>query len=253
MNYIAIYNHNNVFFRKISVLLLISMITYLFPLNYKHYYVNAQTLAKIGKITRTAVVNVGALIAGYMGGVLGIALGGGPLGMVAGAVGGFIIGKKFLNWTTESVVNAATVVGAIAGGVLCAGMGFPILAAGVMGGAILGRVVTKVVKNLFHKTTGKKNHIVRLKVQDVKAQDFINQLTKDNTNTKSQAANQSTNQANNNTSANVDLSQVAYEKYINAYKAYISTLQKGNSSEVQKAYAEYKKCLDEYNATLGKK
>ncbi|NLI76258.1 MAG: hypothetical protein GX442_07440 [Candidatus Riflebacteria bacterium] len=212
---------------------------------------HAGFLQSAGGLLKTVVINGGALAAGYMGGVLGIALGGGPIGMVAGAVGGFILGKKVLTWTTASVANAATVAGAVAGGLLCAGMGLPLLAAGVVGGALIARFGAQLIGKLFKKVTGKPAPVVDLKAQDAKAQEFINQLSKGTPAAASPAPATPTKQAVE--PSKTDATQGAYEKYLAAYKAYMAATQSGNAAAAQKAYAEYKTNLDLYNASLGKK
>ncbi|RCK80916.1 MAG: hypothetical protein OZSIB_2804 [Candidatus Ozemobacter sibiricus] len=234
--------------RELSVFLVLGMVLSLSTVTVPK--VQAGILQTAGSLLKTVVINGGALAAGYMGGVLGIALGGGPIGMVAGAVGGFIIGKKVLTWTTASVANAATVGGAIAGGLLCAGMGFPLLAAGVVGGALVARFGAQMISKLFQKVTGKPAPVVDLKAQDAKAQAFIDQLTKP---APAAAAPAPAPVAKAIEPDRVDPSQGAYEKYLAAYKAYMTATQNGNAAEAQKAYAEYKKYLDLYNASLGKK
>ncbi len=234
--------------RELSVFLVLGMILSLSTISVPK--VQAGLLQSVGSLLKTVVINGGALAAGYMGGVLGIALGGGPIGMVAGAVGGFIIGKKVLTWTTASVANAATVGGAIAGGLLCAGMGFPLLAAGVVGGALVARFGAQLIGKLFKKVTGKPAPYVDLKAQDAKAQEFINQLTQPSP---TPAAATPAPAAKAIEPDKADPSQGAYEKYLAAYKAYMNATQNGNAAEAQKAYAEYKKNLDLYNASLGKK
>ena len=87
-----------------------------------------------------------------MGAVLGMAVGGGPIGMVAGGVGGFIVAKKLMGWATSSFANVATVLGAVGGGLLMAGMGFPMLAIGVIGGGLIARGIAALIKKLTGKS-----------------------------------------------------------------------------------------------------
>ena len=146
--------------QSISTMLLISMLFSMWLTVAPIGQVHASLLGKVGSVAKSLFVNVGALAAGAFGGVLGMAVGGGPLGMAVGAVGGYIVGKKVLNWTTSSVANFATVAGAIAGGALCIGMGFPMLAVGVIGGGLIARLAVTAAK-LFGKKT------VTLKQSDI--------------------------------------------------------------------------------------
>ncbi|NLM17175.1 MAG: hypothetical protein GX221_05595 [Candidatus Riflebacteria bacterium] len=113
-------------------------------------------LKTVGKLGKGIFVTAGSLAAGAVGGALGAAVGGGPLGMGIGALGGYVLGKKALNWSTSSFTNFATVAGAIAGGVLTAGMGVPMMAIGIVGGALLPRVISSLSKKIF----GKKKQVV---------------------------------------------------------------------------------------------
>jgi len=234
--------------QEISIFLVLGMILSLWTVLPKP--VHAGILSSAGSLLKTVVIQGGALAAGYMGGVLGMAVGGGPIGMVAGAVGGYIVGKKVLTWTTSSVANFATVGGAIAGALLMAGMGLPLLAAGVVGGALIGRFGAQLIGKLFKKVTGNSAPVVNMAEQDKKAQEFINQLSQGN------SPAPATNPAPAKPAvepSQADPSQGAYERYLAAYKSYMTASQSGNSAEAQKAYAEYKKNLDLYNASLGKK
>ncbi|MBF0501625.1 MAG: hypothetical protein HQM09_15910 [Candidatus Riflebacteria bacterium] len=212
----------------------------------------AGVLKTAGQYLKTAVVTGGALAAGYMGGVLGIAVGGGPIGMAAGAVGGYVVGKKIMGWTTASFANAATVAGAVGGGLLVMGMGAPVLAVGVIGGALIGRSVAALIK----KITGKSSPMVSVKavpqskVDDAKSQDFINHLLP------ASKAPVAAPVAATPTPAPVavapaaaDIGQDSYNRYLSSYKAYIEASQNGDAAAAQKCFSEYQKNLAAYQAS----
>jgi len=100
--------------QSISTMLLVSMLFSMWLAVAPVSPVQASIFSKVGGAAKSIFVNVGAIAAGAFGGVLGMAVGGGPLGMAVGAIGGYIVGKKVLNWTTSSVANFATVAGAVA-------------------------------------------------------------------------------------------------------------------------------------------
>ncbi len=240
--------------QSISTMLLISMLFSMWltvaPIGQAH----ASLLGKVGSVAKSLFVNVGAIAAGAFGGVLGMAVGGGPLGMAVGAVGGYIVGKKVLNWTTSSVANFATVAGAIAGGALCIGMGFPMLAVGVIGGGLIARLAVTAAQKLFGKKT------VTLKQGDIDpaaaaaesaaTADFIAKLNakeepapvvkKEEPKAAAPAA----------TTPTVKDSQTAYNNYLAAYKQYMEATQKGDATLAQTAYKEYKANLDLYNTLI---
>ena len=206
----------------------------------------AGILQTAGKIAKTVTIQAGALAAGYMGGVLGIAVGMGPIGMAAGAIGGYIVGKKVMGWATGSVANVATIAGGVAGGLLVAGMGLPMLAVGVIGGALIGRGVAGLLKKL----TGKASTVVQVSAgavaaEDAKGQDFINHLMNRKTEDPAPAAVQPT-AAETTAAPTADVSQDCYNKYMNAYKAYLDASQKGDPVAAQKCFGEYQKYLGEY-------
>lgn len=206
----------------------------------------AGILQTAGKVAKFVTVQAGALAAGYVGGVLGIALGGGPLGMAAGGIGGYIVGKKVMNWATGSVANVATIVGGVAGGMLVVGMGAPLMIAGVIGGALLGRSVAA----LFKKLTGKATNLVQVSsgavaAEDAKGQDFINHLLNRKAEEPAAPAAQPAVQDAPAAPA-TDVSQDCYNKYMNAYKAYLDASQQGDATAAQKAFTDYQKYLGEY-------
>lgn len=244
--------------QNVSTMLLVSMLFSLWVAVAPIGQLHASILAKAKNIGKSIFVNVGAVAAGIGGGALGMALGGGPLGMAVGAVGGFIVGKKVLNWTTSSVANFATVAGAVAGGALCIGMGFPMLAVGVIGGGLIARLAVKGVSKLF----GKKQ--VLLKQGDIdpaaaardnnEAADFMAKMTGTSTvpitSSASVAKKADVAAAPKITAAKAVDSQTAYSSYLAAYKQYMEATQKGNAALAKTAYADYKTNLDLYNSLI---
>lgn len=241
--------------QNVSTMLLISMLFSLWVAVAPMGQLHASILTKAKTIGKSIFVNVGAVAAGIGGGALGMALGGGPLGMAAGAIGGFIVGKKVLNWTTSSVANFATVAGAVAGGALCIGMGFPMLAVGVIGGGLVARLAVKGVSKLF----GKKP--VMLKQSDInpsaaakenaEAADFMAKMTGTSIvpiTSSASVAKKSVAAAPTIKTPKVADSQAAYTNYLAAYKQYMTATQKGDAALAKSSYADYKKNLDLYNS-----
>ncbi|GAB4281006.1 MAG: hypothetical protein Kow0029_25910 [Candidatus Rifleibacteriota bacterium] len=240
--------------QNVSALLVLSMLFSLWaavgPVSVAH----AGIFGTVGKVAKGIFVNVGAVATGVLGAAVGAAVGGGPLGMAAGGIGGFIVGKKVLNWTTSSVANFATVAGAIAGGALCLGMGFPMLAVGVIGGGLIARLAVKAAGKLF----GKKTPMIAesqinpeaAAAESAACASFLDKLNKDNDApataavTTKPAAPAATSQTT------VKDSQAAYEKYTAAYKRYMEATQKGDAAMAQTAYKEYKEYLGLYNSFI---
>lgn len=240
--------------QNISVMLVLSMLFSIWltvaPIN----TAEASLLGSIGSAAKSIFVNVGGLAVGAVTAVAGMAIGGGPLGMAVGGLAGFIVGKKVLNWTTSSVANFATVAGAIGGGLLCAGMGFPMLAIGVIGGGLLSRLVTKGITSLFGKG---KNLVVAKKDLDPAAAakeseevgNYINSLGA--TSAKSSPAAETTYVNVETTSATVPAnSEEAYKRYSAAYKEYTEAAQQGNSTKAKAALESYRYYFQLYTALL---
>ena len=228
----------------LSILLVLSMIFSMWltvsPMN----QADAGILSAVGGIAKTLFVNVGALAAGAMTAVLGAAVGGGPLGMAIGGVAGFFIGKKVLNWTTSSVANFATVAGAIGGGLLCAGMGFPMLAIGILGGGLVSRLLVKGISALVKKITGGGSIIIKKSdidskaaaAEDAEVAAYMEQRA---------AAEQTVSQP----VAEID-SQTAYNNYIAAYEKYVTCTQNGDAKGAKAAYEDYSKNMSLYQSLL---
>ncbi|MDD3000784.1 MAG: hypothetical protein PHF29_03440 [Candidatus Riflebacteria bacterium] len=240
--------------QNISVVLVLSMLFSIWltvaPIN----RAEASFLGNIGGTVKSIFVNVGGLAAGALAAVAGMAIGGGPLGMAIGGLAGFIVGKKVLNWTTSSVANFATVAGAIGGGLLCAGMGFPMLAIGVIGGGLLGRLITKGVTALLGKG---KNIVVAKSDMDPAAaakesKEIENYIASLNAaSSKSSPAAKSTYVNVETTSTAVPTnSEEAYRRYSAAYKEYTEAAQQGDSAKAKAALESYRKYFELYSALL---
>lgn len=239
--------------QNVSALLVLSM---LFSLWVAVAPIQAGILGTVGKVAKTVFVNAGAVATGVLGAAVGAALGGGPLGMAAGGIGGFIVGKKVLNWTTSSMANFATVAGAIAGGALCIGMGFPMLAVGVIGGGLIARLAVTAIGKLFGKKTPmvmetQVNPEAAAKENAAMAA-WLDQLnSKKDAETPAPVVTEKPKPAAPVQSVpEVKDSQTAYDHYTAAYKNYMVATQKGDAALAQTAYAEYKKYLALYNTFI---
>ena len=230
----------------LSILLVLSMIFSMWltvsPMN----HADAGILSAVGGIAKSLFVNVGALAAGAMTAVVGAAVGGGPLGMAIGGVAGFFIGKKVLNWTTSSVANFATVAGAIGGGLLCAGMGFPMLAIGVLGGGLVSRLLVKGVSALIKKVTGGGSIII--KKSDVDSAAAAAENAEIAAYMQKRAAEEQAKVAQ--PAAEAVDSQTAYNNYIAAYEKYVACTQNGDAKGAKAAYEDYSKNMSLYQSLL---
>ena len=230
--------------QNISVMLILSLLFSFWFTVAPVTRAEAGFLSSVGNVAKSLFVNVGSLAAGVMGAVVGTAVGGGPLGLAVGGLAGYFVGKKVLNWTTSSVANFATVAGAIGGGLLCAGMGFPMLAIGVVGGGLIARLVTKGVSALFGK--GKNITITKGEIDEEAAKeeqaaidDYLNNLIAEN-----EAI------ANGEVAGAPENSQEAYEKYTAAYAEYTAAVSRGDTAAAQKAMTDYKTYFKQYSQLL---
>lgn len=238
--------------QNISALLALSMLFSLWAATVPQ--LQAGILGKVGNVAKTIFVNTGAVATGVLGAAVGAAVGGGPLGMAAGGVGGFIVGKKVLNWTTSSMANFATVAGAVAGGALCLGMGFPMLAVGAIGGGLIARMAVKAAGKLFGKKTPM---VANTQIDPAAAQKenaaaaaFLDSMNKnkESASVSAKAPEEPAKSEPVKSSSEVKDSQMAYERYTAAYKNYMDATQKGDAALAQSAYKEYKEYLGLYNA-----
>ena len=228
----------------LSILLVLSMIFSMWltvsPMN----HADAGILSAVGGIAKTLFVNVGALAAGAMTAVVGAAVGGGPLGMAIGGVAGFFIGKKVLNWTTSSVANFATVAGAIGGGLLCAGMGFPMLAIGILGGGLVSRLLVKGVSALVKKITGGGSIIIKKSDIDKKA------AAAEDAEIAAYMEQRAAEQTKVSQPETAIDSQTAYNNYIAAYEKYVTCTQNGDAKGAKAAYEDYSTNMNLYQSLL---
>lgn len=240
--------------QNVSLMLVLSMVFSLWVAVAPMTPVHASLLGSVKNVAKSIFVNVGAIAAGAFGGVVGMAVGGGPLGMAVGAVGGYIVGKKVLNWTTSSVANFATVAGAIAGGALCLGMGFPMLAVGVIGGGLVARLAVKGFQKLFgNKTVTLKQSDIdpnAAKAESAATADFLAKLNAKSEPAAVVKAEPVKTAAPVAATPAVKDSQTAYNNYLAAYKSYMDATQKGDATLAKSAYTEYKTNLDLYNKLI---
>lgn len=232
--------------QEVSILLVLSMVFSLWAAVPER--VDAGFLQTVGKAIRWTTVTAGSLAGAFMGGVIGMAVGGGPIGMVAGAVGGYIVSKKLLNWATSSFVNVATTLGAVGGGLLMAGMGMPMLAIGIIGGGLIARAVAALLK----KVTGKSTILVNkksLEVQEERSRSIIERRLAETSTPATTPKVQSAPAAAKVEPAQLTSEQV-YDQYLSAYRAYMEATQNGDSKAAQQSYTDYQKYLALYNQML---
>lgn len=243
--------------QNLSLFLVLSMVFSMWLTVSPLSQANAGILGSVGNIAKTLFVNVGALAGGAMTAVLGAAVGGGPLGMAAGGVAGFFVTKKVLNWTTSSFANFATVAGAIGGGLLCAGMGFPMLAVGVLGGGLVSRLLVKGIGALVDKVTKGKTLTVSkadvvsdaAKAESDELAAYIAGLDDDSASTSAKKVELKTDSSSNSSSMIVD-SRTAYDKYTAAYKKYVISSSNGDAAAATAAYKEYQTYMNLYQQLL---
>ena len=231
----------------LSIFLVLSMIFTMWisvcPVN----RAEAGILSAVGGIAKSLFVNAGALAGGALTAVVGAAVGGGPLGMAVGGVAGFFATKKALNWTTKSFANFATVAGAVAGGFLCAGMGFPMLAVGVLGGGLVSRLLVKGVGALVSKITGGKSVSVSnvdideeaAKRESAAVEEYLNRMQREE---------ESASVVNKPVLSIT--SQDAYNRYVSAFQRYSDCAQKGDAQGAQAAMKEYQENMELYQNLL---
>ena len=242
----------------LSLLLVLSMIFTMWltvsPMN----HADAGILSAVGNVAKSIFVNVGALAGGALTAVVGAAIGGGPLGMAIGGVAGFLATKKVLNWTTSSFANFATVAGAIGGGMLCAGMGFPMLAVGVLGGGLVSRLLVKGVSALVEKITGSSTLAVgaaeineeAAKAESEAVMSFIQSMQSEEETVSVATPKTTVTTPVVEKRADVKDSQTAYNNYIEAYQKYVQCAQNGDAEGAKAAYEVYRSNLSLYQTLL---
>ena len=222
--------------QSFSILLVLSMVFSMWmtvsPLN----PANAGILSSVGNIAKSVFVNVGALAGGALTAVVGAAIGGGPLGMAIGGVAGYVVSKKVLKWTTSSVANFATVAGAVAGGLLCAGMGFPMLAIGIVGGGLISRLLVKGVSALINKIKGSATSTSKAESAKINSEELSSFIDSVQETPKQE-------------SSSID-SQTAYNNYIEAYEEYVKCAQNGDTEGAKAAFEKYNTNQELYQALL---
>lgn len=234
--------------REISVFLAVNLLLSLFLINVPA--VKAGLLSTVGSIAKGIVVTGGSIAGAIVGGTLGIAVGGGPIGMVIGGVGGYIVSGKVLSWLTANCTNATTFAGAVAGGALCLGLGFPVVLCGAIAGGILGHLAGGMIDDFVGRTA---QTMVPVPANDAQAQSFIDHMLAGSGDGagNSVAGSPSTvdNSKPSTVAATPDESQGAYEKYLSSYKAYTEAVAKGDTKNAEKCLADYQKYYSIYQST----
>ncbi len=235
--------------QSLSILLILSMIFSMWmAVAPQKNVANAGILSSVGNIAKSLFISVGGLAGGAMGAVLGAAVGGGPLGMAIGGVAGYFISKKVLKWTTSSVANFATVAGAVAGGFLCAGMGLPMLAIGILGGGIVSRLLVKGIDALIKKIKGSSVFVKKsdldeetAKAENAEITAYIDSINEKYSNT--------TTTTTSTTKKQID-SQTAYNNYMEAYNEYVACTSKGDAQGAKAAFKKYEENMELYQSLL---
>ncbi len=207
----------------------------------------AGLLGTVGGLVKSGVNLAGSVAAAYMGGVLGIALGGGPIGMVVGAAAGYWLGGKVMKWTTANWGNFSLVAGAAMGAVLTFGSGLPLLGIGIVGGALIGRGLVwacSKIKSLFTKKQPSTAE---------QAEGYLKELTGGGIPplpppppTTAAPVTPATPKP----AAPPMDAQEAYKKYMAAFKVYMDATSKGDSAAAQAAYADYQKYMGLYQEAM---
>ncbi len=204
---------------------------------------------------RKWVINLGAIPAGIVMGltgaaVLGIALG--PIGIIAGGIGGYFLGKGLVKWIFSGegkiAMGLCGIAGACIGG---ATMGIP----GAILGGIIGAAVGKFLASGRLIAKSAEVTAEAQSIQDQKASAFISHMKK-NGNQEALAVSSGESMASKPVlkvkNSLKSFKQKLYEKYQAAYKKYTQALQKGDQEEAKKSLTQYQKYHSEYQKSLGK-
>lgn len=230
--------------KQINVLLVLSIIASFFILP-------ATTPAKAG-ILSTIYCKLGPVlkIAGRIGGaVAGASLAAGfvpPLGMIAGAIGGWIIGGVITDYATGSLTNLAMLGGGVAGA-MALGPGVVGTVGGFLLGALVGRIGMGVLRSADKKITG------GLLLQKGSA-GAGQSLAPSGVTVTSGVTGAVTVNAQTPTTTAVSADQQAKEvqaKYQTAYQNYINATQGGDAKNINAAHKAYQEAYREYQTVIG--
>ncbi|MBF0547968.1 MAG: hypothetical protein HQM08_26260 [Candidatus Riflebacteria bacterium] len=234
--------------REISIFLVLNMLLSFLIITAPP--VKAGIMSTVGSLAKGIVVTGGSIAGALVGGTLGIAVGGGPIGMVLGGAAGYFVSGKVLNWLTANCTNAGTFAGAVAGGALCLGLGFPVVLCGLLAGGVIGHIVGGMIDNA---TGGGAQAMVSVAASDAQAQSFIDHMMAGDGTAPAAPTDTAVSSGSGNSTSGAaaapDQSQSAYENYLSSYKAYTDAVQKGDDKTAQKCLADYQKYYSIYQST----
>lgn len=178
-----------------------------------------------------------------------------PLGMLAGAVGGWIVGGIVTNYGTASLGNLASIGGAALGVMALSSFG-PV---GYVGGALVGGWLGKTAMNLLQKTDRKTTGGILFMTGNQQPAatpagpvalspeipaSFDQAPSPVATNVEAAATAQAEP-----TSEEVRNADAAYQK---AYQTYVSATREGSSDKIAEAHKAYLEAFASYKALTGK-
>ncbi|MBU1108800.1 MAG: hypothetical protein KKB51_19140 [Candidatus Riflebacteria bacterium] len=178
-----------------------------------------------------------------------------PLGMLAGAVGGWIIGGIVTSYATGSLTNLATVGGAAAGMAALATFG-PI---GFVAGALLGGLLGKVAMGLLHKGDNAATGGILFMTGDsastagsTSGVALAPEVPMSLESTAPVPVTSSVADAPVTIAPTTEEINNADAAYRNAYQAYIGATREGNSQSISEAHKSYLQALEDYKKLTGK-
>ena len=177
---------------------------------------------------RGFVIGTAAVGSGLMMGLGGAIIGGlcfGPVGLIAGAVGGYFLGK----FLTKSILksNLPMIVGGVIGGALTATMGLPAILCGVFIGAVAGRFLAK----------GKIGN------------DRVFNVSSSGTPATAGAPSANSEVLLREDTTAMSTNMNAQQEYQHAYKMYVEATQKGDSKAAQQWLKAYQEAAKKVKAT----
>ncbi|MBF0498519.1 MAG: hypothetical protein HQM09_00165 [Candidatus Riflebacteria bacterium] len=228
--------------RSMNMILVLSIITSFFILPASP--VRAGLLSNVWSSMRPLLS-----IAGRIGGaVAGASLAAGfcpPVGMIAGAIGGWIVGGMITDFASGSLTNLATLAGAAAGA-MALGPSVLGMAGGFLLGGFLGKTAFGLIRSLDCKLTGG-----RLFDRGAKSSGTALTPSAASSVTTTNVMPVTSNQSKTPVVSADQAIRDAQAKYQQAYQAYISATQGGDAANISSANSAYLKAYAEYKVIVG--
>lgn len=178
-----------------------------------------------------------------------------PLGMLAGAVGGWIVGGIVTNYATGSLGKLASIGGAAVGVVALSSFG-PV---GYVGGALVGGWLGKTAMGLLQKTDRKATGGILFMTgnqQPAAAPAGPVALSPEIPASFDQAPSQVTSAVEPTATSQIEPTSEdlrnADAEYQRAYQAYVTATREGSSENIAEAHKAYLKAFESYKALTGK-